>query len=527
MVCPRGVSRRSTIYMLFALIALMAPIVRSADDDQQPAKRQLTPEELLRKRIAESLAGIRDSSTPKTLTLRGPELSDREKVIHVLNRLSFGPTPGEVEDVLQHGGWEAWVKEQLDPTKIDDATCDRVVGERFPWTKLTIQQLRDDFDGRDNRGKIRQIREQLPECVLTRAILSKRQFQEVICDFWRNHFCVDQPGAEEKSRDWTDADYEKEVVRKYAFGTFRDMLVASATHPAMLEYLDNKLSKANNWNENYAREVMELHTLGADHGYGNVDVLELSKALTGWTYDKSYKFVFNANEHQPGIKHWLGMSLPQGLAGGVEALNTLADHPNTAQFISEKLCRYLVNDNPPPALVRHVVSVFRETHGNLPKVYWAIISSKEFMSRDNYRAKFKTPFQFAISSLRSTSAKFDRLDYVVDTLRRMGEPVYDCPDPTGYRDQAESWMDAGVLTTRWQFAWDYVRNSIRGLSVPDSFLARYRNLKPEEAEEKMIGDLIGGDCGDRELAALKDAASKSDLHRMASVLLGSPSFQQR
>ena len=523
----RGFSGRSALWLVLALLAMIAPAARS-DDDAPPPKRQLTPEELLRKRIAESLAGIRDSRAPRPETLKGPDLSEREKVIHVLNRLSFGPRPGEVDEVLKNGGWEKWAKQQVfEPEKIDDATGDRVSAERFPWTKKTIQQLRDEYGGKYNRDKIRQLREQLPECVLTRAVLSNRQFYEVMCDFWRNHFCVDQPDAEEKSRDWTDADYEKEVVRKYCFGKFRDMLVASATHPAMLEYLDNKLSRVNNWNENYAREVMELHTLGADRGYGNLDVLELSKALTGWSYDKDYKFVFKPEEHQPGVQHWLGMTLPQGLAGGVEALNVLASHPNTAQFISEKLCRYLVNDNPPPTLVRHVASVFRETQGDLPKVYWAIISSKEFMSRDNYRCKFKTPFQFVVSALRSTNAKVDGLLPVVDTLRRMGEPVYDCPDPTGYRDQAESWMDAGVLTTRWQLSWDVVRGSVDGIKVPDSFLNRYKNLKPEEVEEKMIGDLIGGDCGDRELVALKDAASAGDTQRMISILLGSPSFQQR
>jgi len=520
-----GVLRRMAVLLVAAVGGFMPTVMAFGADDQPLPKRQLSDEELLRKRIAESLAGLRDSRTPTLQTLRGPELSDREKVVHVLNRLGFGPRPGEVDDVVKHGGWQAWVKLQLDPAKIDDATCDRVVSQRFPWAKMSIGELQKNYEG--DRENIRNLRSQLPEYVLTRAVLSNRQFMELMCDFWRNHFCVDQPDTQEKSRSWTDADYENQVIRPHVFGTFRDMLIASARHPAMLEYLDNKLSRANNWNENYAREVMELHTLGADRGYGNSDVVELSKILTGWGYDDTYQFAFNADWHQPGFKYWLGMKVPAGYAGGVEALTTLANHPNTAQFIAEKLCRYLVNDNPPPELVRRVASVFRQSGGDLPKVYWAIISSREFMGRDNYRAKFKTPFQFAVSALRATGAKLDSAAQVCHTLEKMGEPIYNCPDPTGWRDQAESWMDAGVLTTRWQFAWDLARGSVDGVTVSESFFSRYKSDKPEQTEQKMIEELIGGDAGDRELAALKEVASNGDVPRMTSILLGSPSFQQR
>ena len=511
--------------LVIGIAALALPPVARAQDNQPPVHRQLTQEELLRKRIAESLAGLRDSRTPQTQTLRGPELSDREKVVHVLSRLAYGPTPGEIDDVLKHGGWQAWVKLQLDPSKVDDATCDRVVAQRFAWTKMSIKDMQREYEG--DRSNIRMIHEQLPEYVLMRAVLSNKQFYELMCDFWRNHFCVDQPEAQELSRSWTDADYENQVIRKYAFGKFGDMLFASARHPAMLEYLDNKLSRADNWNENYAREVMELHTLGADRGYGNVDVQELSKVLTGWNYDDDYQFKFVADWQQPGYKAWLGRKIPQGYEGGVEALTILATHPNTAQFISEKLCRYLVNDNPPPELVRKVASVFRSTQGDLPKVYEAIINSREFMSRENYRSKFKTPFQFTVSALRATGAKLDDARQACKTVARMGEPIYNCPDPTGWRDQAESWMDAGVLTTRWQFAWDLARGTVDGVTVPESFFDRYKSDKPAVTEQRMIEDLTGGDAGDRELAALKDVANNGDLPRMSSIMLGSPSFQQR
>ena len=523
----RGSLKRFVIWGMLGLTLVMRPSLSSADDEQnQPVHRKLTPEELLRKRIAESLAGLRDSRAPHSETLVGPELNDREKAEHVLDRLSYGARPGEVDDVLKMG-WQAWAKQQMDPSKIDDATCDRVIAERFKWTKMSIGELKKEYGGRENQDSLRELHSQLPECVLTRAVLSNRQFKEVMCDFWRNHFCVDQPDTYEKTRSWTDADYEDNVIRTHVFGNFGEMLFASARHPAMLEYLDNKLSRANNWNENYAREVMELHTLGADRGYNNLDVQELSKVLTGWTYDDNYQFQFRQDWHQPGYKYWLGSKIPQGYAGGVEAMQVLATHPNTAQFISYELCQYLVNDNPPPTLVRHVAGVFRESKGDLSKVYWAIISSPEFMSRDNYRAKFKTPFQFTVSALRSTSAKLDNAADVCQVLGKMGEPIYDCPDPTGYFDKAESWMDAGVLTSRWQFAWRLASGAEDGVAITDAFLGRFKSLKPEEAEQKLIIDLIGGEVGDRELAAMKEAAAGGDLPRMISIILGSPSFQQR
>jgi hypothetical protein len=178
-------------------------------------------------------------------------------------------------------------------------------------------------------------------------------------------------------------------------------------------------------------------------------------------------------------------------------------------------------------LVKKVTAVFRDTKGNLPKVYWAIISSPEFISRENYRAKFKTPIYFTVSALRATEANVASTAEPVRRLTKMGEPIYNCPDPTGYRDVAESWMDAGVLTARWQYSWDLLRGSLPGITVGAPFFDRYKGLKPEDVEAKLIEDLIGGDVGDHELAALKEVAQKGDQPRMVSILLGSPSFQQR
>jgi uncharacterized protein (DUF1800 family) len=530
MVFPRGMWRIVAAATVAAGFYAVPSTLTRADDDQAPPRRAKT----LQERILEVQSGVHDQDLKKNQvqTFNGPELSDREKAVQALNRLAFGPLPGMVEKV-EKAGWLVWAKEQMDPDKIDDTACEKVVAERFPWVKYSMSKMEEEFgyekgDKKRRREDDQSIHSQLPQLVLTRAVLSNRQFKEMMCEFWRNHFCVDQPTInEEKSRTWTDPDYEENVIRKYAFGNFKDMLFASARHPAMLEYLDNKLSKKGEWNENYAREVMELHTLGADKGYTDRDVQELSKVLTGWRYNENYEFTFDSSWHQPGPKYWQGAVISEGYNGGEQALYYLAMQPRTADFLCQKLCVYLVNDNLSPILVKKVAAVWKQSGGNLPKVYWAIISSPEFMSRENYRSKFKSPTYFTVSSLRATHAT---ITSGLDTTRRltkMGEPIYNCPDPTGYRDVAESWMDAGVLTTRWQFAWDLIRGDVNGMTVGAPFFERYKSLKPEQVEAKMIEDLIGGDVGDHELAALKEVAAQSDWPRMASIILGSPSFQER
>ncbi len=520
----------SVLCLLFAT-ALSIPIAAWAVDSDADAPalghKKLSPEEALRIRILESQAGLRTgiAKAPHSQTIVGPNLEDREKVQQALNRMSYGPRPGEVDAIINNGGWEAWAKQQLNPDSIDDSAVDKAVASRYPWTKMSINQIHDNYyEEKDNRGALYK---GLPDSVLYRATFSKREFKEMVVDFWRNHFAIDQPHDGDKTRSWTAPDYEENVIRKFAFGKFKQMLFASATHPAMLEYLDQQLSKAGEWNENYAREVMELHTLGADHGYTDRDVQELSKVLTGWRYDSNYHFAFDASWQQPGNKYWLGMVIPAGYKGGEKALYTLATHPNTAQFISLKLCRYFVNDNPPEALVKRVASVFQDSEGDLPKVYAAIIFSPEFMSRENYRAKFKTPMQFAVSALRATDAQVEDFSSTAGTVTGMGEAIYECADPTGYRDVAESWMDAGVLTKRWDYAWALMRGSVGGASVPQSFLDRYKGMKPEDLEAKLITNMIGGEVGDREIKSLQSAATDNDVPRMVSIILGSPSFQQR
>jgi uncharacterized protein (DUF1800 family) len=356
--------------------------------------------------------------------------------------------------------------------------------------------------------------------------MSNRQFKEVMCEFWRNHFCVDTPDNDENDRAITAPDYEEKVIRAHVFGNFKQMLYASATHPAMLEYLDNFKSRANNWNENYAREVMELHTLGADRFYNETDVLELSKVLTGWTYDNNYKFEFRQNWHQPGTKTVLGTTIPPGYQGGEMALYGLATHRGTADFIAFKLCRYLVNDNPPAALVRKVAGVFTSSQGDLPKTYLAIINSPEFQMRAYYRSKFRTPFEFTAAAYRMTDATLTDAKQTLFVLDKMGQPVYNSKDPTGYYDQAEAWRDAGVLTARWDYAWKLIRGQVAGVKTGD-FTKTFAGLKGQELETKLIDTIVGADVGSRTLAVLRKSLESGKLDEAVSVLMGSPSFQQQ
>jgi len=524
----------------FALCAILIPLSlfaqsqpkpnpdsRPAPSGQQPKPGKVSESDLNKIRQLEVKSGARTKAAeaPEVQALKGPPLNDREKVIHVLSRLAFGPRPGEVDKVLAAGGWEKWVDQQLKPDAVEDAALDDELPQRYPWLKMTLQEMREKYPIAYQQQNRPELRAGLRDSVLFRAVNSNRQFKEVMCEFWRNHFFVNQPAREAPTRSWTAIDYEEQVIRKNAFGNFKQMLYASATHPAMLEYLDNYSSKANAWNENYAREVMELHTLGADRGYNETDVLELSKVLTGWTYDKDLKFTFRPDWHQPGTKKVLGQNIPNGQIGGERALYMLATHPNCAEFISYKLCRYLVNDNPQPALVRKIAAVFRDTGGDLPKVYKAILTSPEFIDRTNYRAKFKTPFEYTVSAIRATGAKLTDATDTVAVIAKMGEPIYDCEDPTGFFDTAEAWMDSGVLTSRWDFAFKMTRGSIRGVKVPDEFLAKYAGNDATQSRDQMTHDVIGADIGDRTNQAM--TAAGKDGKRMLAILLGSPDFQQQ
>jgi len=491
---------------------------------------KLTAADALKIRILEIESGERAfaNRVPDSEIIPGPPLEEREQVVHAINRMAFGGRPGEIDEILKNGGWLSWVEQQLDPDNISDSKLDELVAERYLWTKMNLKQMQDKYPIPENGENQPTLRSELPQSVVLRAALSNRQFKEVMCEFWRNHFCINQPEGNAPKRSYTAAHYEEHVIRKHAFGKFEQMLLASATHPGMLEYLDNYVSRKGAWNENYARELMELHTLGADRYYNEQDVLELSLTLTGWTFNgDSLAYYFRSDWHDGGGHKVLGKKMPSGKEGGEFALMMLARHPGTARYISEKLCRYLVNDNPPKALVTKVTNTFKSSNGDLKKVYREIVLSEEFMSRLNYKAKFKTPFEFTVSALRATGADMSNLATTTYNLETMGQPVYGCDDPTGFYDHAEAWLDAGVLTKRWNYAYGLMANKVRGVSVDMKLTERFKADKPEEVRSKVLKEFIGGDVGDHEDKLLLKLAEKNDIAKMIAITVGSPSFQQQ
>lgn len=506
-------------------------------------------------------------------------LTPREKVVHVLNRLAFGAMPGQVT-ALAETGWEAWVREQLTPQSIDDREAMAKVEALAPSLAMSMGEIFDvyqpdyagDYPTRDEEireAKLRQKAQiELRKAVIARAVFSRCQFQEVIVEFWRNHFNVDH-NKEEVA--YLANHYEENVIRKHAFGRFSDMLMASAKHPAMLLYLDNavsqkplsdaeeeevvrymgrrrlpesilkKLRRQSGLNENYARELMELHTLGVLHenrkgGYSQRDVEELARVLTGWTAgfwkdEEEYGFIFRADWHDRLPKVVLGrrMSGRRGIAEGESVIKRLGTDRRTAQFVSYKLCRYLVNDDPPDDLVKRVAGVFRTSRGHLPTVYEAIIFSPEFVDRANYLAKFKTPFEFTISALRATGATIKLYAHLYASLTDMGQPVYAQEDPTGYFDQAEAWLDPGVLLHRWHFALQLAEGRVDGVRLNPQFIDALNELPPEQMKQRMVANLLPAGIDPRTDAVLDKAMETIGVYRlqMLGLLIGTPAFQQQ
>ena len=342
--------------------------------------------------------------------------------------------------------------------------------------------------------KDREVLTDLEEAKLLRALYGERQLEEVLVDFWFNHFNVF--AGKGPTRNYVN-DYEREAIRPYVLGKFRDMLGATAKHPAMLFYLDNWQSsvaggagaqgargaqraqfpagaaapaRVTGINENYARELLELHTLGVDGGYTQQDVVNVARAFTGWTMRprEGSGFIFAPGRHDRGAKVVLGHNLPAG--GGIEdgerVLDIVAAHPATARHIAKQLAIRFVSDDPPASLIDHAAAVFTSTKGDLRAVVRSIITSPEFFAPEARRAKIKTPFEFVVSALRATGADVRTALPLARTLRDMGMPLYFCQPPTGYDDTAATWVSAGALVSRMNFAVDLSKNQVRGVRVP-------------------------------------------------------------
>lgn len=400
------------------------------------------------------------------------------KIFHLINRLSFGVTPGQIQQVQQMG-IETYIKTQLQPQTIPypaDLTeklnpLNTLVwqpGEVILAEKQTLEQAKNL--GLDSKSMIKikqsfnqKIMQQAKRGRLLRAFASPRQLEEVMVDFWYNHFNVLATKGDLTRQFFSS--YEQHAIRPHALGNFRQLLGATAKHPAMLVYLDNWQNTApgssgakgafKGLNENYARELLELHTLGVNGGYSQKDIIELAKILTGWglfqpiakTSTKS-GFYFDETRHDFSDKVFLGYAIKSsGINEGEEALNIIARHPSTAQHISYKLAQNFVSDTPPDSLVKKLAKTFLDSDGNIATVLQTLFASAEFWQTNIYQTKFKTPYRYLVSVMRiiGTVTNFEPLDGI---LNQLGMPLYGCPSPDGYKNIQSAWLNPDAMVRR-------------------------------------------------------------------------------
>jgi uncharacterized protein (DUF1800 family) len=503
--------------------------------------------------------------------------ADEAAIVHALSRLAFGARPGDVERVKAIGV-AAWIDRQLDPRRLDDRAAEQALAT-LPTLTMSIAELQREYPRPSPREKNadpqmspRELnREPAPEkrpirivaemqaARLVRAIESERQLEEVMVDFWFNHFNVHAAKGEVK---WYLTSYERDVIRPNALGKFGDLLRGTATHPAMLFYLDNWLSTRPDFtvpfgpnrgrraglNENYARELMELHTLGVGGGYSQQDVTEVARAFTGWTIDHprdAARFVFRPRMHDRAAKTILGTRLAAGGGqdDGQRVLSLLLHHPSTARFIATKLVRRLVADEPPPTLVERVAATFRATDGDITAMLRTIVASPEFWAPEARRAKIKKPFEYVASAVRAVGGHVDaRAGFALArSVAEMGEGLYGSQPPTGYPDRAEAWVNAGALLARLNFALALTQHRLSGVALDLSPLAVDRTA-PDVALDRLLDGLLHGDASPQTRAVLTAQLTNSEIRRqtpddrgpadtdvekLAALVIGSPEFQRR
>ncbi len=560
------------------------------------------------------------------------KLTEEQKIIHVLNRLGFGARPGDVEKVKAIGLLK-YIDRQLDPNTInDDALAGRVrnleafslstseLFAKYPNPGALLRQLEggrgqqaaqnaDEITQDERRDRQRKLREyyqkydlrpantllpQISTNRVLRAAYSERQLQEVMVDFWQNHFNVFAGKAAVR---WYIPSYERDVLRKNALGNFKDLVVGVAQHPAMLFYLDNFESRTPNAkargegraaqrspeflrnggqltpqmrerirrqtgatdseiearirqmrtapqagqqrqrrgiNENYARELMELHTLGVEGGYTQNDIVEVAKCFTGWTIAdprgyrraaadeingtenrqiarlqrmagvpddiESGEFYFNRSWHEGGAKTVLGQKVDEGgINDGLKVIDILVANPSTARFIARKLAVKFVSDNPSDALVGRVAEAFSKSRGDIKATLRALFSDREFFAPENYRAKIKSPFELAVSSIRALGAETLGGPAMMGMLTKLGEVPYGYQAPTGYPDSAEDWVNTGALLERLNFAVAIASNRISGTRVD---LKGYDPKDKHRMLELAIEQLLDGDITETTRATL-------------------------
>jgi uncharacterized protein (DUF1800 family) len=382
----------------------------------------------------------------------------------------------------------------------------------------------------------------LAEGKLYRAVYGNRQLEEQLVDFWYNHFNVFLDKGADR---FLVPTYEREAIRPHVLGHFRELLESTASSPAMLFYLDNWQSVAPNQarrpmgarpqrglNENYARELMELHTLGVDGGYTQKDIIEVARCFTGWTIrnpQQGGSFQYNDRVHDKGEKIVLGVKIPAGGGkdDGEKVLDILAKHPSTARFVSKELAQRFVADDPPPALIESMAKTFLSTDGDIREVMKTMLLSKEFLSAGAYHAKVKTPFEMIASALRATGAEVDYALPLANQIGQLGEPLYRKVEPTGYSSANAEWISSASLLGRMNFAISLAQNKVPGVKVDSK---RFVEDPTREARQVLFTDATPA-TKSAIVKALADQKSKDPKAgspaMVAGLVLGSPDFQRR
>jgi len=441
-----------------------------------------------------------------------PHAEDIDDASHVLNRLSFGPLPGQHAEIAAMGGARSFIASQLDPEAIDDSRAD-ARSRRFEALNAWPLGELLEYDARE-------LLDQMTRRKILRACHSNRQLQEVMVDFWSDHFNIDPSKGDSK---WLKPADDREVIRAHALGSFPALLRASVLSPSMLWYLDGRENRRatedERPNENHARELLELHSLGVNGGYTQDDVMEVARGLTGWTVRERSasrfavgKVEFDPGRHDNGPKTILGIPIPanQGRRDLDRIVEIVATHPSTARHLAEKLCRRFIGDSPPPAAVETVAAAFLAADGDIRPTLAALFETPEFWASRG--GKTKRPFHFIVSALRATAARSDGGPALQGHLLRLGHAPFQYPSPDGYPEEAAPWM--ATLLWRWKFALELANGGIKGTSF-----AKGKLLKAAGGEDGLAAHLLGRKPGAAERSAA--AASGAPL----ALLLASPAFQ--
>lgn len=498
------------------------------------------------------------------------------RAIHVLNRLAFGPSTADLEHVRSIGV-DKYIEEQLSPISISLPRnlldeLDSLSTLRLSAPELFVEYgppsyrgLRGDKQAlQQARQRARVIVEQAAEARLLRAVESPRQLEEVMVNFWFNHFNVyAQKGLDHL---WIGS-YEKEAIRPYALGRFRDLLGATAKHPAMLFYLDNwqntapdspgARGKFKGLNENYARELMELHTLGVDGGYTQEDVITLARILTGWgfrraqppfqagaarilralradSFAKNNGFYFDPNRHDFSSKVFLGHSIAgSGIEEGEEALDILAQHPSTAHHLSYELAQYFVSDNPPKSLVDRLAKEYLNTRGDIRAVLNTLFHSPEFWDDQYFGKKFKTPYEYVVSAVRATGTPVKNTRPLFGMMAALGMPLYHCQTPDGYKNTQAAWLNPNAMTQRINFATALAAGRLpvnqppvygsEPMSAAKNNASDYQLARVEPIDSRNLVKIVGSTLSTNTQATIENSQPAF----RAPLILGSPEFMHR